>query len=108
MADSIYIAGPMRGHDDLNFPAFDRAADRLEAEGWRVVNPADLDRQAGIAISDCPPGEWTGFIRPIARRDLDALVVCDAIYMLRGWENSKGATAEHAVAKWLELGIYYE
>ena len=40
-------------------------------------------------------------------RDLDALATCDAIYMLPGWEKSKGASAEHAVAQWRGLTVFY-
>ena len=32
------------------------------------------------------------------RTDLLALLSCDAIHMLPGWRESKGATVEHAVA----------
>ena len=44
---TIYIAGPMRGIEDFNFPAFDRQEELLEKQGWRVINPAELDRQNG-------------------------------------------------------------
>ena len=37
----IYIAGPMTGHAEHNFPAFHAAAKRLHEAGWEVVNPAD-------------------------------------------------------------------
>lgn len=33
---------------------------------------------------------------------------CDAIYMMNGWEKSKGACVEHAFAKTNHLMIYYE
>ena len=36
------------------------------------------------------------------------LDVCQAIYMLKGWEYSKGARMEHIYAKNLGLEIYYE
>lgn len=44
----IYIAGPMRGHELYNFPAFDAAEARLRRLGYDVVNPAALDRARGI------------------------------------------------------------
>ena len=37
----IYIAGPMTGHSEHNFPAFHEAANRLEVAGLEAVNPAD-------------------------------------------------------------------
>jgi hypothetical protein len=39
---------------------------------------------------------------------LGDLIDSDAIYMLRGWEQSKGARAEHAVAVWIGLEIIYQ
>lgn len=53
-----YIAGPMRGYDRFNFPAFDAAKDRLIEMGWDVVSPADLDRAVGITgyTTDLPEG----------------------------------------------------
>ncbi|MHB1850453.1 MAG: DUF4406 domain-containing protein, partial [Acidimicrobiales bacterium] len=54
----IYIAGPMRGVKDWNFPAFDAARDLLVAAGWEVVSPADLDRAGGFVETTrvLPPG----------------------------------------------------
>ena len=105
----VYIAGPMRGHDQYNFPAFDAVAEELRDEGCEVVNPADLDRAAGFDPSDLPDDwDWNELPDGVdsseyADRDLDALATCDAIYMLPGWRQSTGATAEYAVAKWRGL-----
>jgi hypothetical protein len=40
--------------------------------------------------------------------DIRQLMTCDAIYMLKGWEKSKGASLEHHIAKELGLEIYYD
>ena len=47
----IYCAGPMRGIKYYNFPAFDKAALMFRKKGWRVVNPAELDRINGLMNS---------------------------------------------------------
>jgi len=39
--------------------------------------------------------------------DLEWLKCCDAIFMMPGWETSKGARLEHEAAKKLGLKIYY-
>lgn len=94
----IYIAGPMRGCVDYNFPAFDAAKKFLEETGYRVISPADIDRREGLTNQ-----------RGYAKRDCKAILDhCDSIYMLKGWEKSVGATAEHAVAKWAGLEIHYQ
>lgn len=102
---SIYIAGPMRGYKDLNFPAFDAAKTLLQQYFGEVISPADLSRQAG-KIS---PNPDAAELREIALTDLTEIVSnANAIYMLRGWERSPGARAEYAVAEWLGLNIYFE
>ena len=101
----IYIAGPMQGKPLYNFPLFDAAAKHFADSGYDVVNPAELDRQAGFdpAKGDVVTPE---FLEQARKRDLEALLTCDRIAMLPGWENSKGARAEHAVALWAGLSVY--
>jgi len=40
----VFIAGPMRGYKDYNFPAFDRAERILRNMGYHPVSPAVMDR----------------------------------------------------------------
>lgn len=115
MSKTIYVAGPMRGIRHFNFPAFDAARDRLAAQGWNVISPADLDREIGFDEKAFPDDYgWIdlkkiGFsIQDAVERDVEALIRSEAIYMLRGWEKSKGATAEKAIAEWLGLEVIYE
>lgn len=107
---TIYIAGPMRGIPEFNFPAFDTAKEKLESEGWVVVSPADMDRTIfgfeglGTTGNEEIPQE---LLRQIATSDITALSICDAIYLLEGWSASKGVVAELAFAKWLELDVLF-
>ena len=39
---------------------------------------------------------------------LSKLKYCDAIYMLKGWQRSKGAILEHLYAQTIDLAIIYE
>jgi len=108
-AKQIYIAGPMTGLPDFNFPAFFAAEQEFTEQGYKCFNPAQMD-------IDCDGTDRTGQtghevvpnITEIARRDIDAVFQCDVIYMLRGWEHSKGARAEHALAIWIGLEIKYQ
>ena len=88
----IYIAGPMTGHSDHNFPAFHAAAERLRNASWDVVNPAE--NFAGR--TDLPRETYL-------RADVGLLVQCDAITLLPGWEESRGAKLEYLLAR--ELGL---
>jgi hypothetical protein len=112
----VYVAGPMRNIPDFNFPAFDEAASYLRALGHEVCNPADRDReQHGDEVNASPTGDLadiahTGFdLREALGWDVAWIAKhADAIYMLEGWEKSKGARAEHALAVALGLEVICE
>ena len=88
----IYIAGPMTGLPEHNFPAFHAAADGLREAGWDVVNPAEnFDGRTNL------PRE------SYLRADMALLVDCEAVAMLPGWEDSRGAKLEYMLA--CELGM---
>ncbi len=87
----VYIAGPMSGLEDDNFPSFHAAEKMLRQLGFDVFNPA---------IEDEPKDETLAWY---LARDLPELCRCDAIALLPGWRESKGARAEHAVAQALGL-----
>ena len=111
----IYIAGPMRGLEFLGFPLFDAAAKELDRRGWRVINPADLDRVEGFDAMDLTPGDthnwtttpanWPSY-EAMMVRDLEAVEGCDAIYMLEGWRESEGANRELGCAVDQGLTVY--
>jgi len=88
-----YIAGPMTGHKDLNFPAFAAEAARLRALGHEVVNPAEVNPDPGMAWAEC------------LRRDIPALLTCDGVALLPGWENSRGARLERHIAEALAMPV---
>jgi hypothetical protein len=111
----IYLAGPMRGIRDFNFPAFHAAAKALEARGHEVFNPAAHDEAlhgAGSLVSatgDLADIAHVGFSHREAMA-ADTQWICnhaDAIAMMPGWEKSTGAFAEWALAKCLGLEVIY-
>lgn len=111
MEDNIYIAGPMTGYPEFNFPAFFQAETRLKKYGWNVFNPARNDHAMGINVigttgkrEEIP----TFDIRRAMSWDMQRICESAAIYMLQNWEDSPGARAEHALAVALQLQIIYE
>ncbi len=108
----LYIAGPMRGVAWFNYPLFDRVAKELRDAGNEVISPADEDRKVGfdpfanpeyrIADACTFPSEasFESFDKTV-RRCLEAVLRCDEIVLLPGWENSQGALAELAIAAWM-------
>lgn len=107
----LYLAGPMRGIPHFNYPAFDAAAARLRDEGHVVFSPAEHDRnhyQKDISNETGDADQAAlehGFdIRKVMAADLEWICAeADAIALLPGWQNSKGATAERATA--IAIGI---
>jgi hypothetical protein len=99
-----YIAGPMRGYEDYNFPAFLDAAEKLRAKDYIVLSPAEHDLSNGFDPSK--PIEGQGFdLKDALRWDLDAVLNSDVVVLLPGWAESKGANAEAAVALAAEIPL---
>jgi len=117
MTINVYLAGPMRGIPEFNFPAFFAAEKKLTEMGYFVFNPArkDLERHG----DNFAQTNKTGSLEEAAKeygfslRDalgIDLKWICqsaDAVAVLPGWENSKGARAEVATAEALGLAIIY-
>lgn len=87
----IYVAGPMSGLPDYNYPAFHAAADRLRTAGFHVENPAETHLPQG--------SPWEDFMRDALAR----MLTCDAVATLPNYEQSKGAAIEVALAKSLSI-----
>lgn len=119
----IYISGPMTGLPDLNRPAFDAAEKRLTEQGHFVINPHNLtpifgtpeelaDSFYALYELEKPQNAYTTtscldkamnegcayLARAVMDADLAAVRSCSAIYLLRGWEKSRGAKKELAEA----------
>jgi hypothetical protein len=89
----IYISGPMSGIAEHNFPAFNAEAARLRALGYDVVNPVDINPDPGKPWHDC------------LRADIIAMLECDTLALLPGWEISEGANLELHIAHRVKMRI---
>lgn len=90
----IYISGPMEGVENYE-KNFRRAENYLENQGYEVVNPANID--------------VTGMSREeILDMDLKLLRECDAICMLKGWQQSCGANREYGFALAKGMDVMFE
>ena len=119
-SERLYLAGPMRGFEYFNFPAFDKYKYKLEECGWKVVSPADMDRAAGFdpmdeKLNDLYADEefcddWPSEMDAdeVIRRDMDAIMHPEtkAMAMLPCWWLSTGATAEYYLARMRGLYIF--
>lgn len=90
-----YIAGPMTGIADFNYPAFNAAATLLRTQGVNAINPADH----GVV----PGATWEDYLRS----DIAQLATCESIYFLPGWSKSRGALLEHHIATALGMRLLF-
>lgn len=92
----LFISGGMtfRQDSDWNYPAFYAAEERLSGLGFEVLNPARSD--GGTTHK---PREF------YLRLALHLLLQADAVVVLPGWEQSRGACLEVLVAIELDMPV---
>jgi hypothetical protein len=92
----VYISGRIKDNPDYlaHFASAEHVLRRRD--GFEVVNPCTIEHVEDATYED------------FMRADLAALLKCDAIYMLEGWERSVDARCEHMVAAMCGMGIIYE
>ena len=89
----IYLAGPMRGLPNHNFLEFHKYAAYLRAQGHEVFSPAEVN---------LPQNN----IRAIFAVEMDWLCrEAEAVYLMPGWSQSRGARAEQALAEAMDLKV---
>ncbi len=116
---TIYVSGPIKGNDDFE-REFAAAADEIR-EWADPVNPVEIDACRHIETDSKHPDfglfecRYPGDLLPTGhtwqcymRHDIEKLVHCDGIYMMRGWENSKGACEEVRIAQVLGMQVSFQ
>lgn len=92
----IYISGPITGQKNKNKHSFDELSIKLKKLGYEVLNPFDLDFPGFNPLE-----KWEEYMK----RDLIELLKCDAVCLLPGWEESRGAKLEVLIAQTLNLKV---
>ena len=104
----VYVAGPMTGIPQFNFPAFDEAAKVLRDRGFDVTSPAELDDEVDRAAAMASPDgsalsygkgvkkTWGEFLARDVKLLSDGGI--EAVVVLPGWRKSRGARLETFVA----------
>ena len=94
----LYLAGKMRGLPLFNFPSFDDAAKRLRGLGHEIINPADINRAAGLDPTKTVEEQGHDSAKML-ELDFKALLECEGIVLLPGWSTSTGAPAERLLTQ---------
>lgn len=93
----IYISGKISGTDlTKTRKRFAAAAKVTKRLGYEPVNPFEN----GLSEHD----RWDAHML----KDIADLLQCHAIYMLQGWQESKGARIEYYIATEIGMHIMYE
>lgn len=104
-----YISGPISSRIKLGADwrePFIAAERSLRSLGYRQIhNPVDIAEGVDAACAALGrEAEYADYMKA----DLEMLLKCHTIVMLKGWENSKGARLEYEIAEATGMEIVYE
>lgn len=97
--NSYYLAGPMSGIPEFNYPEFERVKNELINNGIEVRSPHNIP---------WPEGDIRGedlWIVTMSQATV-LLVDCDAVILMNGWENSRGANREKEIATERRMPVF--
>lgn len=92
--NKVYLAGPMTGLPEFNYPSFHAESARLRTLGFEVISPAEINPDGGT---------WEACMR----RDIGQMVTCHTVALLPGWGKSRGANVEVGLAMHLKIRVVY-
>jgi hypothetical protein len=93
----VYISGAITGTDD-HMERFAKVEKYLKSAGYSVINPAKVNAQM--------PEDTT--YEEYIKMSITMLDMCDAIFLLTGWQCSRGARFERKYASLMEKKTMYE
>lgn len=104
----------MSGKPLYNFPAFKEAAWRWRNKGHFVTSPHEItdtiwmDKFGRYFDPANDKVKWGDpIVNEMIAADLKAVTECDAVLVLDGWTNSKGATLEVRLARQCGMPVYF-
>lgn len=92
----VYISGPISSDPDFDY-RFDDISRKLAKRGYITVNPSKLNNM--YLSNNDEDLNWTFWMK----KAIPLLCECEAIYMMKGWQKSKGCKTEYYLAKQLGL-----
>ena len=91
MHNTVYISGKITGMEEQAYKNFEEAENYITSLGFNVINPMKLTHNHDKT--------WNSYMKECLKHLMD----CDYIYLINGYEESKGAKLELYIAE--ELGI---
>jgi hypothetical protein len=101
----IYISGSITKNKNWEKDFLNAEKYLVEKKGYRkvdIVNPIDISKEIESKMTIKP-----GY-NDYMRWDINILMKCNSIYLLRGWWRSKGARLERHLAKVFRMKIIYQ
>lgn len=93
----VYISGPISGYDlNERREEFSSVKDLLIIMDYEPVNPMENGLPADATTHQH------------MRRDIELLMTCDMIYMMKGWTHSKGCMVELEVATSIGMPVLFD
>lgn len=99
----VYLSGPMTGVEVFNYPGFIMAASDLRDLGFEVVNPVEM-KDPVTKPNDIEYNRRQYLARNIERILSDDTI--DAVVVLPGWQDSRGAVLELHVAQYIGMKVF--
>lgn len=99
MSKKIYISGKITGlSEKVAKKQFSDAQTQLKGmyPGCETINPMEVQHDHDQS--------WLNFMK----QDIKAMMDCNAIFMLKNWQESKGAIVEYTLAKGLGYEIIHQ
>lgn len=98
----IYLSGKITGTDDYK-SRFSLAEQKLKNKGVQVLNPVKAGMYLARSLAPEVP-TWVQYMKC----SIKLMMKANCIYMLKGYEESKGARLELLIARVLKFNIMYE
>ena len=99
---TYYLAGPMSGYPEFNYPTFEYVCKVLRREEIEVASPHEIDYKES---PERPRGSLT--YQDYIDGGLELLSTCQGIILLPGWPQSTGAIIEVKFAVERNMPVYF-
>ncbi len=106
MKKTIYISLPISNHEDTVFERNEYAKKYIKTffPNYDYYSPID---ENNITEKDLIDHTRKDKMAHYMGKDIEAVIMCDAILMCTGWENGKGCKVEKYTAEIYGKNIYY-